>query len=340
MSARCLAALTVMAVVALAPVPVTGQVQTTAADTWTPPRTPDGQPVLEGTWTNSTTTSFERPSVFAGREFLTAEEAAELNAAAADVAVPGQDRRFQRLGSSDTHYYVYTEAATAKVVPTLRTSLVVDPRDGIVPIRPEAEARRDYNRDRASDGFEYMTTWDRCITRGIPGSMFPTIYNNNYQILQIPGYVVIRYEMIHDVRIIPLDARPHLGPSVRQWMGDSRGRWEGNTLVIETANFNGKAMIATHEGAGRSKGVQQSEAARVVERFTRVDADTIDYQATIDDPTVYAGLWTVSIPLTEDNTTTLYEYACHEGNRDVELLLRVGPGAEAAARRKQREEAR
>jgi hypothetical protein len=176
-----------------------------------------------------------------------------------------------------------------------------------------------------------MSVWDRCITRGVPGSMFPAGYNNAYQILQVPGYVVILYEMIHDARIIPLDGRPHLPSGIRLWMGDSRGRWEGDTLVVETANFLDRGWIATSSAAGRMKGVPTSDALHVVERFTRVDAETIEYEVTIEDPNVYTRPWTVAMPLTRDPGYQIFEYACHEGNRAVENVLGGARAQEKAA---------
>lgn len=328
MSRRFLASISALAVMIAVTVVVVGaQIPTTSAKkpsatkTWTPSHTPDGQPDLQGTWTNATLTPFERPTELAGKPFLTEAEAAALEA--------------NYRGS----FYANTfgDPGIGTIVSTRRTSLVVDPPDGRAPIRPEAEKRRDSIRDRSSDALEYMTMWDRCITRGVPGAIFPTLYNNGYQILQAPGYVAIVYEMIHDARIIPLDGRPHVGPNIRQWMGDSRGHWEGQTLVVDTTNFNGKGTIATHEGAGRLKGTQQSQLAHVVERFTRVDASTIKYEGMIDDPEVYTQPWRWEIPLTRDPNYHLYEYACHEGNAtEIELILGEGPGAEAAARQKRR----
>jgi hypothetical protein len=152
--------------------------------------------------------------------------------------------------------------------------------------------------------------------------MFPAGYNNAYQIIQIPGYVVIASEMIHDTRIIPLDGRPHLGSNIRQWNGDSRGRFEGNTLVVETTNFNDKGSIATSAATGRIRGIPQSEQLHLVERFTRVDASTINYSVTITDPKVYTQSWTVALPLNRDPHYQMFEYACHEGNQATELMLR------------------
>jgi len=163
--------------------------------------------------------------------------------------------------------------------------------------------------------------------------MFPAGYNNAYQILQIPGYVVILYEMIHETRIIPIDGRPHLPASIRQWNGDPRGHWEGDTLVVDTTNYNGKGWIATSAAGARIKGIPQSTREHVVERFKRVDANTIDYRVTIDDPEVYAKTWQVSVPLTREQNYMIYEYACHEGNQAVENILRGGRAADAEAGR-------
>ncbi len=319
MVGRFLAALvTVIAVVALAPVAV--EAQTTAADTWTSPRTPDGQPDLQGVWTNETLTPFERPASMADRAFLTEEEAAAQEAQTAerrvrsDVAPPST---WRGVGS---YNQIWLDSGT-KVIATRRTSLVVDPPDGRVPVRPEAEAKRDYDREHATDSYEYMSVWDRCISRGVPGSMFPAGYNNAYQILQIPEYVVIRYEMIHDIRIIPMDGRPHIGSNIGLWMGDSRGRWEGNTLVVETTNYHDRGWVASSAAGGRIKGIPVSEALHVVERFTRVDEDTINWEVTIEDPNVYTRPWTVAMPLTRDPNYQMFEYACHEGNWAVRNAL-------------------
>jgi hypothetical protein len=173
-----------------------------------------------------------------------------------------------------------------------------------------------------------MSVWDRCITRGAPAGMFPAGYNNAYQIVQSKGYVVIHYEMIHEARIIPIDGRPHLPANVRSWNGDPRGRWEGNTLVVDTTNYNSKGWIATAAAGGRIKGVPQTESLHVVERFTRIDANTIDYEATIDDPKMFTRPWTVSVPLHRDPTYRIYEYACHEGNYAVGNILRGARAAE------------
>jgi len=309
------------------PVLEAGQAPAKAAGkAWTPPRTPDGQPDLQGIWTNATITPFERPSEVAGKEFLTEKEAADLEARTAANAVD----RPPAAGDTGTYNQFWFDRGT-RVVKTRRTSMVVEPPDGKVPLRPEAEAKRDYDLAHNADSYEYMSVWDRCITRGVPGGMFPAGYNNAYQIVQIPGYVVILYEMIHETRMIPLDGRPHLPKSVGLWNGDSVGRWERNTLVVDTTNFNGKGWIASSASAGRIKGIPQSTALHLVERFTRVDADTIDYEVTIDDPNVYTRPWKVAIPLNRDPTYVIYEYACHEGNVAVAGVLGGGRALDKAA---------
>jgi hypothetical protein len=310
-----------MAVLLLAPVILHAQSPRAAVKkTWTAPRTPDGQPDLQGTWINATITPLERPAELAGKQTLTEQEAAEFErkAAAASSA-----ERAPKAGDPGTYNQAWTDAGT-KVVSTRQTSLIVEPSDGRAPVRPWAEAKRDNDLAHAADSWEYMSLWDRCITRGVPGGMFPAGYNNGYQIIQTPGSVTILYEMIHEARVIPLDGRPHLPASVRLWNGDSRGHWEGNTLVVDVTNYNDKGWIATAGSNGRLKGIPQSEELHVVERFTRVDADTIDYQVTIDDPKVYTGPWKVSIPLSRDPSYHIYEYACQEGNYAVENILRGG----------------
>jgi hypothetical protein len=223
---------------------------------------------------------------------------------------------------------VWFDAGT-KVVGTRQTSLVMDPPDGRVPVKPAAEAKRDYDLAHIGDSYEHMSVWDRCITRGVPGRMFPAGYNNAYQILQSPGYVVIMSEMIHDARVIPMDGRAHAPADVRSWDGDSRGHWDGNSLVVDTTNFNGKGWVATSAATGRMKGIPESQALHVVERFTRVAAGTIQYEVTIDDPNVYTKPWKVSIPLTHDPQYVVYEYACQEGNQAVENILRGARAKEA-----------
>ncbi len=298
---------------------------------WQVSRTPDGRPDLEGIWTNPTITPFERganfsysgvrvPESAAGRVFFTEEEGAHF------ASLTAADREAS-LG-----YVNRSLDAGTELLSTRQTSLVVDPPDGRVPVKPWAEADRDDNRARESDDTRHMSVWDRCLTRGVPGSMFPAGYNNAYRFLQTPGAVVIHYEMIHDVRVIPIDGRPHIDDGVRLWMGDARGRWEGDTLVVETTHFNDRGMIASSGGAGRIKGIPVSEALRIVERFTRISEDELLWEVTVEDPEVYDRPWTVSMPLTRDPDYVMFEYACHEGNRDVELLLRGSRLEESSGR--------
>ncbi len=322
MNNRCLVSIALVlgmiSVPAAAPAPASAQTATGAADAWTHPRTPWGDPDLQAIWTNETITPFERPIEDQGKQFLTENEAEQIEEQVAQRRAAGDGK--SAPGSVGAYNQIWLDAGT-RFLPARQTSLVVDPPDGRVPTRPSAEAKRDYNKARAKDSYEYMSVWDRCITRGVPGSIFPAGYNNAYRILQTPGYVTILYEMIHDTRIIPLDGRPHVSPNIRLWMGDSRGRWEGDTLVIETANFINKGWIASNSASRRIKGIPQTEALHVVERFTRVSADTINYEVTIEDPEIYTSPWKIAMPLTRDPGYRMYEYACHEGNTAVELIL-------------------
>jgi len=315
-------------------VPASGQTAATPAastandEAWTHPRTKWGHPDLQGLWTNETITPFERPENIADKEFLTAEEAAEIEDGIAQRRAAGDGT--SPPGSVGGYNQFWLDSGT-KVLPGRQTSLVVDPPNGRVPTKPSAEATRDYNKAHVADSYKYMSVWDRCITRGVPGSIFPAGYNNAYQILQTPEYVAILYEMIHDVRIIPLDGRPHVDEKIRLWMGDSRGRWEGDTLVVETSNHTDKGWIASNAASRRVKGIPQSEALHVVERFTRVSAGTIEYEVTIEDPAMYSRSWKVAMPLTRDDGYQMYEYACHEGNKAVELILGGARNLEKAA---------
>jgi hypothetical protein len=207
------------------------------------------------------------------------------------------------------------------VLKTRQSSLVVDPPDGRVPIKAEAEQRRDREIAASDDHPEYASVWDICVTRGVPGGFFPAGYNNAYQIIQTAGYVVIASEMIHEARIIPLN-RPHRPATLTSINGESVGRWEGNTLVVDTANYNDRGMIATSAATGRMRVVRQTAAMHVVERFTRVDADTIAYEVTIDDPNVYTRPWKVSMPFSRDDSYQIFEYACHEGNHAIANILK------------------
>ena len=278
-------------------------------------RTADGHSLIEGMWTNGTLTPFERPANQASKAFLTEAEAAAVETQAAERRA-NPVRRPGDVGS-DNEAFVDTGY---KVTSTRQTSLVVDPADGRVQILPAAEKQRDYNLN-SFDSYESMSPWDRCITRG-PGGLFPAGYNNAYQIIQTADYVVIVSEMIHEARIVALNRRAHLPAAARSWTGDSIGHWEGATLVVDTTNFDDKGWITTHAGSGRLRGTPVSTALHMVERFTRTTADTIIYEATIDDPAVYAKPWTVRVPMTLDNRYQMFEYACHEGNQAIGNILR------------------
>jgi len=283
--------------IAIAFVALTGlTVRDASAQTWTQGRTPDGQPDIQGIWLNFDSTPFETP---------VAQPAAAAAPAAAVNPAPEFADHNHRMSKT-------------------RRSMVVDPPDGRVPVLKWAEDKRDYNLAHIPDAPEHETPWVRCITRGYPAGMFPAGYNNAYEIIQIPGYVVIAFEMIHETRIIPIDGRPRLGEGIRQWNGEPRGRWEGNTLVVESTNYNNKGSIATSAATGRIRGIPQSEAMRVVERFTRIDADTINYTVTIEDPKVYSKPWTVALPLNRDDSYAIYEYSCHEGNYALPNALSYG----------------
>jgi hypothetical protein len=300
---------------------------------WTVARTAWGDPDLQGRWTNSTTTPLERPSDLAAKEALKPEERAARDAAAA-----GGNEPPPRPGDTGAYNSFWMEAGKA----SSRPSLILDPPDGkLPPLTPEAQKRADAIEARRrvpASSWEDLNAYDRCITRGLPGAMMPGFYNHNYQIVQAHGYLAILVEMIHDVRIIPLDGRPHLGPSVRQWMGDSRGRWEGQTLVVETTNFNDKIQEVTGNAMrlpngepiqGRYHAVFGTAGLTLVERFTRVDADTIDYRFTVTDPATFTRPWTAATPMIRVKEP-IFEYACHEGNYAVPNMLRGARAQEEA----------
>ena len=274
-------------------------------------RTSWGDPDMQGTWTNTTTTPLERPEDLADKAVLTPEEVVVRNAQVAEE-VSLDNRPRNQTGA-------YNEFWMERGVLNLRTSLIIDPPDGRLPpvTRTEVRRRADHEANRAdhsTDSYENRSAYDRCISRGLPGSMMPGFYNHNYQIFQTPDHVVLLVEMIHDARIIPLDGRPHLDSGIKQWLGDSRGWWEGDTLVVETRNLTSKATDRTRTtfGAGRE--------TTVVERFTRTSADTMNYEVTITDPTEYSASWTAAIPMTALGGR-LYEYACHEGNYAIGNIL-------------------
>ena len=337
MSARILAVfLMVVLHMSLMPVPVTGQGgNTIVPKTWTPPRTPWGHPDLQGIWTNGNLTPLQRPADVAEKEVLTDEEWAERNAVA----------RLSDGGPIQGPVGFYNDFWLEQGELSKRTSLIVDPPDGrLPPVAADERQRQSTRKDSYTDShlahgtqfdsWEDFNTLDRCITRGMPGAMMPGFYNHNYVIGQTPDHVAILVEMIHDVRIIPLDGRAHVSSGVRQWLGDSRGHWEGNTLVVETTNFNDK--VRRRSGGFPLVVFGGDEQLRVVERFTRTGPDTIDYRFTVTDPTVWTGPWTAAIPMMT-LTGSLFEYACHEGNYAVPNAMSGSRTEEEAAGQERRE---
>jgi hypothetical protein len=305
-----------LAIAALATVTLAGQSR--ISETRTLPRTPWGDPDLQGVWSIATITPFERPNTLAGKEVLTEQEAAELEQS--NLLNNNQDRRDGAGTDADVAraYNDFWWDRGTKVVSTRQTSLVVDPPDGRVPaLTADGQKRAAERAARGYDSWENRSLWERCITRGLP--MVPGPYNNNYQILQTPTYVVILHEMIHDARIIPIDGRPHVAQNIRQWFGDSRGRWQGDTLVVETTNFTDKWSFRGSTGK-----------LRLTERFTRTGAGTVRYEFTIDDPATFSRNWTAAIPMTGTDEL-IYEYACHEGNYGMVNLLTGARVQEKAA---------
>ena len=309
----------------------------TGAANWTAPRTPWGDPDLQGNYTNKyeTSTPFERPKEFDGRR-LEDITAAELAAA---VARRQEDTLARakffggdpegKIGNSAEFRDIY------EITKGSRPWFVIDPQDGkIPPILPEARARIAAAPRTGSFGngpfnsHEDFSLWDRCITRGMPGSMLPGQYGNSYEIVQGPGVVAIRYEMVHDTRVIPLDAGPlnsraRPGSQIRSDMGMARGHWEGNTLVVETTNFKARSAYRN----------ANADTLKIVERFTRTAHDRIDWRVTVDDPTTWSRPWTFAIPLTMNDQEAIFEYACHEGNQAIKNILGAARAAESSGTR-------
>jgi hypothetical protein len=286
------------------------------------PRTPWGDPDLQGVWTSDDEAGvpFERPENVKGKDVL---EGAELD----ELLEQREVRRVETApvvggitGAGPTHWYENWGRRSP------RTSLVVDPPDGRVPaLTPDAQKRQQARRGAGSsfgsgpfNAPEDFSLYDRCITRGLPAVMFPGIYNNNSRIVQGPGYVAISYEMIHDTRVIPIDDRAFPSDGIRQYMGDARGWWEGDTLVVETRNFTDKTNF---RGAGAT--------LRLIERFSRVAHRAIRYEMTVDDPRTFLRTWRAALNLTPQ--AELFEYACHEGNYAMRHMLSGARAAEAAS---------
>jgi hypothetical protein len=330
-----------IAAVSLIAAPIAGQARTSAnpIKPWTPPKTPWGDPDLQGIYSGDDymNVPLERPVEFGNRLYLTDQE---IDQRAAQI---------ERQAETDGQETAAPNARVTTGPPShwgerpkrapRQTSRIIDPPDGRMPaLTPEGQKRREENARRQGAGtarpaesWEDFSLYIRCITRGIPGSIPPTIYGNGTQIVQAPGYVAIFHEMVHEARIIPLDGRAHVGPAVNTYMGDSRGRWEGNTLVVETTN-----IIPNSTGFG---GTTMSDAARYVERFTKVDANTLNYEITVHDPKTYTKPFTVAVPIRHEPGYQLFEYGCHEGNHGMMNQLsgsRADERAAEAAKQNQR----
>ena len=305
-----------------------------APDGWTVPRTVDGDPDLQGVWANNNATPLERPEVLGDRATLTPEELAALQARATDLfSLESGDAAFgdsvfaAALAEADS--FTSRDAGTGNYNQFWlverdwdnRTSLIVDPPDGRIPDEtPEGRARlaaRAEARSRPATGPEDRSLGERCVSFGVP--RLGAGYNSYYHLAQTSDHVVIMMEMAHDARIIPLDGRPHIAGEIRQLHGDSRGHWDGDTLVVETTNYSPTSYVS---GAG--------EHLQVIERFTRVDPETIQYEVTMTDPTTWTAPWTAMIPLRR-SADSIFEYACHEGNLGMTGILAGARTQEASA---------
>ena len=299
------------------------------AKNFTAPKTPWGEPDLQGVYSNRTITPFERPANVAGREFFTPEEVAALEKRAQEQS--GDEGRTKGTrGDVERAYNDFWWDRGTKVT-TPRTSLVIEPADGKVPELTEEAKKRAADEGkrpafrgagangRGTDTWLDRSTFERCITRGMPCAMSPTAYNNNYRVTQSPGYVAIQIEMLGGARVIPTDGRAHINSSIRQWMGHSVAKWEGDTLVVDTTNFTDKVL---YRGA--------AENLHLIERFTRVGPGQIDYRVTIIDPSTFTKQWTLAIPYV-DTGEDMFEYACHEGNYGMEGILSGAREEERAA---------
>ena len=317
MNCRCFAVgCTVIAVVTLAAAPASAQM----------PRTPWGAPDLQGIWDFRTITPLERPEELGDKAFLTVEEAAEAEAAEVQRNIDlweAEARRTEVGGNVGAYNNFWMDRGT-NPVETRRTSLIVYPPNGRFPELSEvgaqrAEARRAYMAEHPADSYTDRNSSDRCIVGFNAGPpITPLAYNQNMQLFQTPDHVVIYTEMVHTPRIVPLDGRAALDPSIRLWSGDSRGRWEGNTLVVETANFNEQRQWIPLTSGG--SGVTSTENMTLVERFTRLDDGTLEYTFTVTDPDTWASDWTATMPMLRTEIP-LFEYACHEGNYSMEGIL-------------------
>ena len=312
----------VLGIAWVAPVSLEAQSSTAA-------RTPWGDPDLQGLWTNTTTTPMERPDDLSDQETLSREELAARDAEVAGVV------SLDNISAGNVG--AYNEFWVERGALLSQTSLIIDPSDGKLPPMTEAAQRKSQQFIQRwiapPESWEDMNLYDRCITRGLPGAMIPGFYNHNYLILQTPDYVVLQVEMIHDTRIIPLAGRQQAPAGIREWMGQSQGRWEGDTLVVETTDFASKAeqrvgignFFLTFSGGPNS---------RVVERFAPLADGTLDYRFTVTDPSVDTREWTAAIPMRRSEDA-LFEYACHEGNYAMPNILAGARADEAKAAEEQ-----
>jgi len=295
--------------------PVSSQQAKSSAKSFTPPRTPDGQPDMQGIWSNAILTPLERPADLKDKAFFTKEEASAY--VKRTIEQNNKDKRDGSGTDADVAraYNDFWWDRGTSIAKTLRTSLIVDPPDGRIPaLTPLAQKRaeqvKEARRLHPADGPEDRPVGERCILLNSAGPpMMPSAYNNNYQVVQTAQTFVILNEMVHDARVIPLDGRPHVPQNIRLWMGDSRGHWDGNTLVVDTTNFTGQTPF---RGSGPN--------LHLTERFTRMDAETLLYEFTVDDPESFAKPWTAAIPSVR-TTGPILEYACNEGNYGMTGLL-------------------
>jgi hypothetical protein len=323
-----------MGVALLAGTGIAAQKAATApSKAYAPGKTSWGDPNLQGTYTDKDENGIplERPSQFDGKQELDDSELADVirerqaRAVASAATIGGAAGA--DTGAGPVHWYEHYGAKNS------RPWMVIDPPDGKIPPLTEAAQQRAAARAAArsvrgpADSYDDRSLYDQCITRGVVGSMLPVIYGNSFQIVQAPGYVAIRYEMIHEARVIPMDARPHAPARVRTYMGDPRGHWEGNTLVVETTNFTNKTAIGVN-----GNGTFNSEALRLVERFTPLSAGVVEWRVTVEDPATWTRPWAFALNLTRDDTQGVFEYACHEGNYAMHNILSAARAEERAGR--------
>jgi len=332
MSQRLSILIGILAVMPLTPVmgqsrkPVAKAAAKTAANPPAVPKTPWGDPDLQGVWNDSTSTHLQRPGAIGAKDVLSDAEAAEFQEQlAGDLSRDRRDGVGTEADVGRAYNEHWMDARHLKITADRRTSLIVDPPDGrippLVPLPPErakARAARAAALERFNaglpDSYRDATLPVRCIIRTDSPPYLPIVYNNDFHIFQSPGYVVIAPEMIHSARVIPLDGSPHIGKNLHQWLGDARGHWEGNTLVVETTNFRTDDGVV-FQGAN-------PDTFRITERFTRIDATTINYEFTVEDPQTWTKPWTAIVPWNKiDPGEQMYEYACHEDNYDIVHFL-------------------